>query len=165
MNKRIAFFVICAISATAVAFYAQPYASDNSDLILVVTTVFTVFAGFLVAIITVLGDPSLVPSGSWQIVENRREAIEQRIIWHIYLFVLYLITIALIFFSVILKKVPNSVVSADHKAWIDRAYLFFGVFSFLLSFGLPYALHKIQMSRLDEETERRRREAGIKDDN
>ena len=61
---RIFFLVTCLIVAALVAYFAQPYAEDNSDLILVVTTVFTVFAGFLVAIITILGDPSLVPTGN-----------------------------------------------------------------------------------------------------
>jgi hypothetical protein len=160
--KRAIFIAICLVLSAAAADLAQPYSINNSDLVLVVTTVFTVFAGFLVAIITILGDPSLVPSGSWRNVENRRDNIEQRIVWHIALFGLYLLTIAFIFVSVILEKVPTSIVSDEFKAWIDRGHLFFGVFSFLASFGLPFALHKLQMSRLDEETERRRRAEGIK---
>ncbi len=158
---RAIFIIGCFAIGAAAAFYCQPYVKDNSDAVLIVTTVFTVFAGFLVAIITILGDPSLVPSGSWRLVESRRESIEHRIIWHIYLFGLYLVTIGLIFVSSIIKKAPNEIVSMDWKVWIDRAYLFFGVGSFLLSFALPFALHKLQMDRLDREIERRRREAGI----
>lgn len=164
MIKRVIFIVSCLAVAMLVAYLAQPYTDQNSDLILFVTTVFTVFAGFLVAIITVLGDPSLVPSGSWRNVEERRFNIEQRIVWHIYLFIFYLITIALIFASIILEKVPKEIVYECIKSWITRGYLFFGVFSFLLSFALPFALHKVQMSRLDQETERRREADGIKPD-
>jgi hypothetical protein len=163
MTKSGLFLCFCLAVAGIAAWYAQPYVGDNSDVVLVVTTVFTVFAGFLVAIITILGDPSLVPPGSWQIIENRREMIEQRIIWHIYLLILYLVTIALIFTSVILRKVPVGIVSEAAKAWIDRAYLFFGIFSFLLSFALPSALHRTQMNRLNEETERRRKAVGLRD--
>jgi hypothetical protein len=158
---RIVFTGVCFGMAIFVAYWAQPYTDNNTDIVLFVTTVFTVFAGFLVAIITILGDPSLVPGGSWRNVEARRDGIEQRIVLHIYLFVFYLITIAFIFVSVIFEKVPNSVISEDIKAWVVRGYLFFGVFAFLLSFALPFALHRIQMSRLDEETERRRRADGI----
>jgi hypothetical protein len=143
------------------AFYCQPYVKENSDALLIVTTVFTVFAGFLVAIITILGDPSLVPDGTWRAAESRRENIEHRIIWHIWLFVLYLSTIGLIFISAVVKKAPDDVVSLDWKVWIDRAYLFVGVSSFLLSFALPFAMRKIQMDRLDREIERRRRRDGI----
>jgi hypothetical protein len=161
--KRFVFTFVCFVIASAVSYFAQPYAAGNSDLILVVTTVFTVFAGFLVAIITVLGDPSLVPGDSWRSVESRRDNIEQHILWHSYLFLAYLITIALIFVSVLVHKVPCEIISDGAKVWIDRGYLFFGVFSFLMSFALPFSLREIQMRRLDEETEQRRRKAGIKD--
>jgi hypothetical protein len=74
---------------------------------------------------------------------------------------MYLITIALIFISVIVERVPEEVIDRSVKAWIDRGYLFFGVLSFFWSFWLPFALHSFQMSRLDEETERRRRAENI----
>jgi hypothetical protein len=159
--KRGIFILTCLLVAVLVACWAEPYADQNSDLILFVTTVFTVFAGFLVAIITIIGDPSLVPGGSWRLVEHRRDSIEQRIVWHIYLFLCYLVTIAFIFVSVIFEKVPKEIISESVKAWIARGYLFFGVFSFLLSFALPFALHRVKMSRLDQETERRRQSEGI----
>ena len=148
-------FVFLIISIVT-AYYAEPYSHENSDLVLIVTTVFTVFAGFLVATITILGDPSLVPSGNWRIVESRRDNIERDIIFHSWLFVLYLLTIALIFASVVVRKIPCDIVACWIKVWIERAYLFVGVFSFLVSFTLPFALHRIQMKRLDEEAERRK---------
>jgi hypothetical protein len=160
MTRWVVIFVTLLMAALA-SWEAQPYAENNSDLILVVTTVFTVFAGFLVAIITFLGDPSFVPSGSWRKIEGRRNLMEQRLTRHIVLFMMYLMTIALIFVSVIVAKIPNNTINPSVKIWIDRGYLFFGVFSFLLSFWLPFALHSFQMSRLDEETERRRKAENI----
>jgi hypothetical protein len=162
---RIGLALTFLLISVATAYYAEPYAHDNSDLVLIVTTVFTVFAGFLVATITILGDPSLVPTGSWRIVESRRDNVERDIIFHSWLFVLYLITIALIFASVVVRKVPCDIVACWIKTWIERGYLFVGVFSFLVSFTLPFALHKIQMKRLDEETERRRISEGIEPSN
>ena len=82
---RAIFIFGCFVIGAVAAYYRQPYVRENSDAVLIVTTVFTVFAGFLVAIITILGDPSLVPEGSWRLVEQRRESIHNRIISHIYL--------------------------------------------------------------------------------
>jgi hypothetical protein len=145
------------------SYYGEQYIKGNSDAILILVTVFTVFAGFLVAIIAILGDPAMIPTGSWRIAENRREAIEARLIAHMWLFVFYLIAIGLLFLGVILKNVPAAVVPDLVKIWIARAYLFFGISSFLFTFGLAKSLFAFQIARIDAEIDRRRKEAGIKD--
>lgn len=159
---KVAFIFLCAAIGLVGAYYAHPYAKDNADLVLVVGTVFTVFAGFLVAIITILGDPTLVPGDDWKLVEVRRNRIERRIIQHVWLLMAYLVTIAILFVSVVLEKVPKELVSDKIKETIDFVYLFVGITSFCLSFALPFALLSGQMSRLDEETERRRAKQGIR---
>lgn len=157
------FIFSCLIGGGLAAYYGQPLAHENADAILIIITVMTVFAGFLVAIITILGDPGLIPSGSWRVAELRRENIEAKLITHIWLFVLYLIAIGFLFAGALLNKAHEDVVSMASKIWIERLYLFFGVSSFLLTFGLPFALLKFQLNRIDSEIERRRREAGILD--
>lgn len=154
---KLMYIIACAVIAAFAAYYAQPYVHD-SDIVLIIVTVFTVFAGFLIAIITILGDPSMIPEGSWRVVELRRVNIEKRLHTHVSLFMLYLITIGLLFVGVVLHKA----VCDEYKIKaIESLYLFFGVFSFLLSFGLPISLMKLQKARVDAETERRRRLAGI----
>lgn len=122
---------------------------------------YTVLAGFLVAIIAVLGDPMLIPAGSWQTAENNRQKIESRLIRYSYLFILYLVTIAIIFVGVLLKDAPESIIPMTGKMWIARAYLFFGVGAFMFSLALPKTLILIQRARVDEEIERRRKAEGI----
>ncbi len=160
---RLVFLSICLLIGGFAAYYGQPYTKDNSDLITIMITVFTVFAGFLVAIVTVLGDPSLVPGDGWRSIESRREGLLDRLVLHSWLFVLYLVAIGFLFCGALIEKAPTAVVTENVKLWIDRAYLFFGVSAFAMSFALPWALLTIQTSRLDEEIERRRRAAGIKD--
>jgi hypothetical protein len=87
---------------------------------------------------------------------------EARLI-HIWLFVFYLISIGFLFAGALLNKAPEAVVSMVWKVWIERLYLFFGVSSFLFTFGLPYALLRFQLGRIDAEIARRREEAGIQD--
>lgn len=144
------------------AFKAQPYVGRNSDVILIVVTVFTVFAGFLVAIIALIGDPILIRNGTWRAAEIGRDQVQRRLIWHIGLFALYLLTIALLFTGVICERAldEHSII----RLWVERAYLFLGVTSFLFTFALPVMLLRMQQARYDAEIERRRREAGVRPD-
>jgi len=160
------FFVVCVICGAAVAWLAQPYVHDNSDAKTAIVTVLTVLAGFMIAIITVLGDPAAIPEGNWRTVAIRRDNIEYRIIRHAWLFVLYLLAIAFLFIGMVLSKITDKDIwsyfkpSCDLiKIRIDYAYIFLGVTSFLLSFALPFSLRKIQMDRLRMEEERRKKAA------
>lgn len=152
--RRFAFLFSCIIGGLLAAYYAQPYADGNSDAVMIVITVITVFAGFLIAIIAVIGDPAMIPEGSWRIAEGGRTKIEQQLVKHTVLFIFYLITIGLLFVGVILSKAFEG--ESEWKVWIERAYLFCGVTSFLLTFALPFSLFRMQRDRYDKETERRR---------
>jgi len=136
---------------------------QNADAVLIIITVFTVFAGFLIAIITIIGDPIMIPEGSWRLAEGGREKMSRRLILHIVLFVLYLITIGLLFVGAILEKA----ISEDNiwKLWIERVYLFMAISSFLFTFALPASLLEMQKARYDAEIERRRRAVGIDSNN
>jgi hypothetical protein len=160
---RAILIVACLICGALAAYFGQPLVHGNSDAVTVIITVMTVFAGFLVAIMAVIGDPALIPDGSWRMAEHRRENIENRLIGYLWLFVLYLLAIGLLFAGVLLDKAPATVVHEEWKVWIERAYLFFGTTSFLFTFGLPKALWKIQMARIEAEIQRRRKETGLKD--
>jgi uncharacterized membrane protein len=153
---------ICAIAGTG-AYLGEPLVRDNSDAITILITVFTVFAGFLVAIITIVGDPALIPGGSWRIAEARRDDIESRLLRQMWLFVLYLIAIVLLFVGVLLREAAVETVSLAIKVWIARAYLFFGFLSFIITFALPASLIELQRARIDAEIARRRNEVGLKD--
>jgi hypothetical protein len=141
------------------AYNAQPFVDHNSDIVLIVVTVFTVFAGFLIAIITLIGDPIMIREGSWRIAEGERDQMRRRLMSHIILFCLYLATIALLFLGAVLDKALSG--HSSVKNAVEFMYLFIGITSFLLTFGLPAALLRMQQTRYDAEIERRRRAAGI----
>jgi hypothetical protein len=162
-NTRVWFVLACLLGAAAVAWFGQPLAHDNSDAVLIIITVMTVFAGFLVAIIAVLGDPALLPAGSWRAAENEHDRAIGAILTHAWLFRVYLVAIALLFAGVLIDKAPDCEVRFEVKTWVERAYLFMGAFSFLLTLSLPGALTDFQQKRVKAEIERRRLESGIKD--
>jgi hypothetical protein len=161
---RATLLLTSAAVAGLAAYYGEPFIKDNSDALLILVTVMTVFAGFLVAIVTILGDPSLMPQGSWRVAEGNRNQMEGRLIAHVWLFGIYLAAIALMFIASLLKKAPADIVSDEIKVWISRSYLFVGVFSFLVTFALPISLLRLQRARIDAEIEQRRESAGIKPD-
>lgn len=155
--------LVVLIAAGFAAFFGQPFLRDNSDALVVIITVTTVFAGFLVAIIAVLGDPSMVPDGSWRVAEEKRDGVEAKLIKHVWLFFLYLVAISLLFVVVLLKAPAASAIADFWRVWAERLCLFFFIASLLLTFGLPSALLKIQLARLDAEIERRRKKANLSD--
>ena len=121
LATRIFFIISCSILGAIGSYYSQPYMTKNADAVLIIITVFTVFAGFLIAIITIIGDPIMIPEGSWRLAEGGREKMERRLVWHIILFILYLVTIGFLFTGAVLEKAIE-----DHhhfwKVWIERAY-------------------------------------------
>ena len=160
---RLLYVLISAAVGAACAYLGQPLAHRNTDLWTLLITVFTVFAGFLVAIIAVVGDPALLPAGSWRKVELVRDRIESRLFWQICLFSMYLITIALIFIAVLLKDACLEPPLSAILTWIERTYLFLSVFSFIMSFSLPMTLLSIQKTRVEAELVRRRSEVNLRD--
>jgi len=130
----------------------------NDQAVNVIVTVFSVLAGFLVAIIAVVGDPLLLPPGTWRAAQIERDKLDNRLIRHKWLFVAYLITLALIFVDLLVAKVLPG-----WGVWLERLFLFFATFSFLLSLQLPNTLMQAQKERIDAVIEHRRRIDGIHD--
>ncbi|GJM12778.1 MAG: hypothetical protein DHS20C12_11810 [Pseudohongiella sp.] len=145
------------IVAVTVAVLAQPLIHGNSDAVNLIVTVFSILAGFLIAIIAIIGDPGLLRPGSWRAAEVDRPRLVGKLIRQKWLFHLYLLTLTLIFASTLVPESYPLVVS-----WTERAFLCLGSFAFLLSFQLPGTLVQIQKDKIDAHIEYRRSGAGIK---
>src|SRR5712691_1646967 len=102
--KRAFWLIVCVAMGATGAYYARPYAGHNSDVVLIIATVFSVFAGFLIAVITIIGDPIMIQEGSWRVAEIGHDSMRSRLFAHIVLLILYLITIATLFVGAILEK-------------------------------------------------------------
>jgi hypothetical protein len=149
----------CVVMGGVGAYFVHPYVSHDSDIVIIVVTIFSVFAGFLIATIAIIGDPRMIHEGSWRIAEAGREKMQRRLSWHISLLFIYLLTLALLFAGVVLQKaLPCQSVIKDI---VEAGYLFFGISGFLLTFALPIALRKMQQEMYDAEIERRRKAEGI----
>lgn len=149
-SKIVAFILILIVSATF-AFYAQPLMHGNEAAINVIVTVFSILAGFLVAIIAVVGDPALLPPGSWRSAEIERVRLDRRLIRHRTLFMAYLLTLGLVFLSLLASKSYSL-----FNIWLERVYLFLGMLAFVYSLRLPGVLIDAQRERINSIIENRR---------
>ncbi|CAA0111670.1 Uncharacterised protein [BD1-7 clade bacterium] len=138
------------------AYHFQPLIHGNQDAINVIVTMFSILAGFLVAVITLIGDPKSLPSGSWQKARLGSELTYNRLTRHKWLFKTYLATLALIFVSMLMKKKLQ-----DFQCYVEYGYLFLAISAFVMSFRLPASLMHIQRERIEAEIKERREQEGI----
>jgi archaellum biogenesis protein FlaJ (TadC family) len=143
--------VVSVAAGIAAGTFGHALIDDNSDATTVIVTVFSILAGFLIALMTLLGDQSVLP-GSWRIAESQRKLLEAKLIRQKWLFYIYLLTLVLIFIATLMR--PHWPLATD---WLERFYFGLATTAFLLSFRLPATLMEVQMDRVDAVIGARRR--------
>lgn len=157
-SHKVKYAVAVVLWAGLGSYYAKPLIVGNQDAIDVIVTVFSILAGFLVALITMIGDPKSLPSGGWQVARLGSDQTYNRLIRQKWMFYIYLIALALIFLSMLLKNKFQEI-----NCVIEYSYLFFSIVAFILSFKLPSTLMELQKERIEQEITERRRTEGIQD--
>lgn len=152
-------FLIAVIMGVAAFWFGEKLIHNNEDAVSLITTVFSIFAGFVVAITTILGTPVTdSEKQSWRTLELRRGNVFRRLTRQKWLFVAYMLTLLVIFVeSLIDQFYPEA------AAILERIFLGMAVTAFVLSLGLPGALIKIQLSRYDEIIEEKKKAQGNHD--
>lgn len=156
--NRIAFFVIAIVAGVLATIFGQPLIHGNDMAINIIVTVFSILAGFLVAIMTIMGEPGIYAGRTWRGHEINRINIFNRLVRQKWMFYLYLVTLGLIFIaSLIGKAIPELAV------WIEKIYMGTATAAFILSLRLPVTLMDIQLARHEEIIQSKRKACGIKD--
>jgi hypothetical protein len=156
--RRISFFAIAVAAGVLGAAYGQCLIHGNDLAINVIVTVFSILAGFLIAIMTIMGDPGIFGSRSWRANEKNRRKIFNQLVRQKWMFYLYLITLGLIFTASLIETIlPNVLI------WVERIYLGTAITAFILSLGLPSALMNIQLARQDDLIREKRKDCGIEE--
>src|SRR5690606_36774579 len=102
---------------------------------------------------TLLGEPGLYRGRTWRSDAVRRSNVYQRLVRHKWLFIAYLIVLALVFLTTIVaKRDPNAVAVTV----LEGSYLGFATLAFIYSLMLPSRLLNLQLARFDELVESRR---------
>ena len=143
----ISYFVLACGLGASVGFVGQPLIHGNEDAIAIIVNVFAILAGFLVTIMMLLSDPALYRGATWRSAELRKSNFYRRLQRHSFLFVLYLLVLALVFVASLLEEV---IAGSPLLICLERIYLGAATTAFLLSLGLPVHLMNTQMDRYDE---------------
>ena len=148
-----------AVVSGFIAWIGEPLMRNNADLLVAIITLFAVFGGFLVAILSIAGEPLVAKDGSWRRLELNRNATVQRMDRARLLFYAYLIGSKLIIIVLALAKSSDPRILGILK-YANYVCLWFTSMGVLFSFALPSMLIGIQQSRIDDEIERRRKPGG-----
>lgn len=152
---RIGTFVLAVTLGSLGGYFGQSWIHNNDRAVNVIVVAFSILAGFLVAIMTIVGDPTLFVRRSWRVHEHARDAIYRQLMRQRWLFMLYLTTLSAIFVQ---SLIP--VKWGEASKWIERIYLGLAIAAFVISFRLPGTLMRIQMARHDVAIDSRRRTGG-----
>lgn len=145
------FSIVCLVAAAG-AYYGQPLIHDNSDASDVLINVFSILAGFLVAVMTIMGEPIFYRKKTWRYNKFARRNYVKSLIRHKDLFHAYLITLALIFLSRLIDSDSHPI----FNLWLERSFIFFSVIAFLFSITLPDKLINKQLEKYDEQIEEKK---------
>ena len=125
----------------------------NTDALRILITVLSILAGFLMAVITMLGDPRSLFGGSWRIASAHTREIRRALNRVAILFHIYLGTISATLGAKLLGIYTQEVILV---CWIERFALSLGSAALIRSFGLPIIIRRAQLDRLDEAVEERK---------
>lgn len=151
---RVLGFALAAVVSCTVGWFGQPLVHGNAEASRIIVNVFSIMAGVLITIMTLLGEPSLYRGRSWRADAVRRSNVYRRLVRQKILFILYLVTLALVFVASLFKGEYSDVAFLRH---VETAYLSCACMAFILSMTLPGRLTDLQLARFDEMVEARRK--------
>lgn len=148
------------LSVAAAYFFREKY-HNNSNALTILSTVFSILAGFLIAVFAIVSDERALRGKSWRSNVADLELIKRELRSHRRLFFLYLVVLTLAF-----------VVSLDFawpmklQTWIEYVLVFLASMAMISSFRLPSYLMNRHMDALDRVIAAKREEqTRVVDDN
>lgn len=122
----------------------QPMVANNPDAVNTVVTIFSILAGFLIAVITFIAEPTLQQAKNWEELQHMKETVRRKLFRQKLLFFLYLLTLGV---ALAMYLTPPGLLEV--LRWLQTVFLGLATFVFLASFSLPGSLMKIQMERYE----------------
>ncbi len=148
-------YILFAAVVSSVVAYKFPTALMSSTTALeAIIAVFSILAGVLVAVISIVGDPSMLLQGNWRLAFEDAKEVQKKISNYANLIAIYIIALLMVIVAIVLNDMKVS-----GLYWYYGAVTWLSVFGFMLSVPLPYSLMAIQAERMDAEIERRKKGA------
>jgi hypothetical protein len=147
--------VIAALVGFAAYRFGGPLIVGNEKAMDVIVTLFSILAGFIIAIMSLLNTDALRPGG-WKSVQSDTELVRRRLDRQQQLFWLYLATLTFILVS---RLVPKSLVDLSNE--LQRVSFGFAAAALILSYALPVVLRGVQVARLEASVTKEKKKASI----
>ena len=147
-NRKVATFVVIIVLSGVVSCTAQPLIHGNEKAVDLIVNVFSILAGFLVAIMTLFSDFSINNETNWREVTLKRHTISVRAAKNKNLFYCYLLVLVFVFISVLLSK---STIEWHQEVvkYAECIYLFLACIAWGYSLFLPNNIYRLQKEKLD----------------
>ncbi len=118
-----------------------------------ITDVFSILAGFLMTVLTLLIEPK--PTARiWREAASIKTNFVNRIIRYKWLFMLYLGVLGMGFFITLIGEKEES---AGLLIWVERVYMGSACLAFIISLTLPNQLMTLQVNRYNEMIDSKRK--------
>lgn len=151
---RVTLLLSALVLSSLAALYLGKQFATNSEVLVGTAGVSATFAGFIIAVKTLLGDPSTLLPGSWRLGVVQSQNIERRSSRLTFLFALYVLStfgcLAFATFSDRATRIPLA----------DAALAFLVAFTAIMTLEIPKSLRGIQSERIEAVIRARRKGAG-----
>lgn len=130
-----------------------PVGTETTTALRIMTTIIAILAGFLMGVITMLGDTRGLFRGNWRIASAHRRENKGSLVRLLFFLYIYLVAISVAFAAALFDAyAPRSYCTAV----VHHIALIAGAITLLWSFGLPAVLFRVQQERLADEVEYRK---------
>ena len=114
--------------------------------------VYSILAASLFATISILGDPGNLIRGGWRSAWEQAKTVQFRLMRLTYLFVLYMLVLGLL---VLTELIEAECLTKFY--WVHSVFAWLSIAAFIASLWLPFEVKNIQISRLEQEIETRKK--------
>lgn len=155
--RKVVTFIIIVVLSGIISYFVRPYIHGNEKAVDLIINVFSILAGFLVAIMTLFSDFSINNETNWREVSLQKQTIRVRAAKNKHLFYCYLMVLIFVFISILFAKSEETL----HKNIVKSAeyiYLYFASVALSYSLFLPNKIYQLQKEKLDNVIKERKPE-------
>lgn len=153
--RKVVKFIIVMLLSGIVSYFAQPHIHGNEKAVDLIINVFSILAGFLVAIMTLFSDFSINNETNWREVLLQKQIIRVRAAKNKHLFYCYLIVLVFVFISILFAKSEGGLYKNIVKC-AEYVYLYFASVALGYSLFLPNKIYQLQKEKLDSAIKERK---------
>lgn len=151
IGSRGIYITASAVASGFLAYYFPTALQQSDNALEGIISVFSILAGVLVAVMSIIGDPSMLLTGNWRLGHEHAKEIQKRISNYALLIALYVIVLIGVLILMMIKEAH-----VEGYLWAFVIVQFGATLGLLLSIPLPFSLMAIQKDRMDQEIKRRK---------